>query len=105
MLNNLSFFSIKCGTKGDFSRLITCTTHSTRSRRTIDLLVTINKDLDLELVLAINYMLPKSGNTKGQLISKCLFGIFNSPKKRMKKFDFTTMVPQVELFLFVFWEN
>jgi hypothetical protein len=77
---------------GDFSGLITCTTHSTRSRRTIDLLVTINKDL--ELVLAINYMLPKSGNTKGQLISKCLFGVFNSPKKRMKKFDFNTMVPR-----------
>ena len=28
--------------------------------------------------------------TKGQLISKCLFGIFNSPKKRTKKLDFTT---------------
>ena len=42
---------------------------------------------------------------KGQLISKCLLVIFNSPKKRTKKFDFTTMVPQVELFLFVFWEN
>ena len=27
--------------------------------------------------------------TKGQLISKCLFGTFNSPKKRTKKFDFT----------------
>ena len=27
---------------------------------------------------------------KGQLISKCLFGIFNSPKKRTKKFDFNT---------------
>ena len=26
--------------------------------------------------------------TKGQLILKCLFGIFNSPKKRKKKFDF-----------------
>ena len=36
---------------------------------------------------------------KGQLISKCLFGIFNSPKKRTKKFEFTNMVPQVELFL------
>ena len=35
---------------------------------------------------------------KGQLISKCLFGGFNSPKKRTKKFDFTTMVPQFELF-------
>ena len=42
---------------------------------------------------------------KGQLISKCLFGIFNFPKKRTKKFNFTTMVPQVELFSFVFWEN
>ena len=42
---------------------------------------------------------------KGQLISKCLFGIFNSPKKRAKKFDFTTMVPQVELFSFIFWES
>ena len=35
---------------------------------------------------------------KGQLISKFLFGIFNSPKKRTKKLDFNTMVPQVELF-------
>ena len=39
---------------------------------------------------------------KGQLISKCLFCIFNSPKKRTKKFDFTTLVPQVKLFLFGF---
>ena len=30
-------------------------------------------------------------DVKGQLISKCLLGNFNSPKKRMKKFDFTTM--------------
>ena len=42
---------------------------------------------------------------KGQLISKCLFGTFNSLKKQRKKFDFTTMVPQVELFSLVFWEN
>ena len=42
---------------------------------------------------------------KVQLISKCLFGIFNSPKKWTKKFDSTTMVPQVELFSFIFWEN
>ena len=42
---------------------------------------------------------------KGQLISKCLFCIINSPKKRTKKFDFTTMVPQVEQFLFVFGRN
>ena len=31
---------------------------------------------------------------KGQLISKCLFAIFNSSKNRMKKFDLNTMVPQ-----------
>ena len=42
---------------------------------------------------------------KGQLISKCLFGTFNCPKKQMKIFDFTTMVPQVELFSSFFWEN
>ena len=42
---------------------------------------------------------------KGQLISKCLFGIFNCPKKQTKKFNFTIMVPKVKLFLFVFWEN
>ena len=30
---------------------------------------------------------------KGQLISKCLFVIFNSPNKRTKKFDLTTMAP------------
>ena len=30
---------------------------------------------------------------KGQLISKCLFGIFNCPKKQTKKLDFTAMVP------------
>ena len=42
---------------------------------------------------------------KGQLLSKCLGSIFDSPKKRTKKFDFTTKVPQVELFSFIFWEN
>ena len=44
-------------------------------------------------------------NYKGQLISKYLFGTFNSPKKPTEKFDFTTMVPQGELISFVFWEN
>ena len=50
----------------------------------------------------INYVpiVPKDGGTsssnvpKGQLISKGLFFILNSPKKRTKKFDFTTMIPQ-----------
>ena len=53
----------------------------------------------------MNYVLFMYISTKGQLISKCLFGIFNSPKKRTNKFDFTTLVPQVELFSFIFWEN
>ena len=44
-------------------------------------------------------------HSKGQLISKCLFGIFNSPKKWTKKFNFNPTVTQVELFSFVFWEN
>ena len=42
---------------------------------------------------------------KGQLISKCLFCVFNSSKKRTKKFNLTTIIPQVELFWFVFWKN
>ena len=42
---------------------------------------------------------------KGQLISKGLFGILNSPKKRTKKFEFTTMIPQVDLFSFLFLEE
>ena len=46
-----------------------------------------------------------SQSLKGQLISICLFGIFNSPKKQTKTFDFITMVPQAEWFLFVFWET
>ena len=43
--------------------------------------------------------------TKAQVISKCLIAIFNSPKKRTKKIDFTIMVPQVELFSFVILKN
>ena len=43
--------------------------------------------------------------TKGQLISKYLFVIFNSSEKWTKKFDFTTPVPQVKLCLFFFGEN
>ena len=38
----------------------------------------------------------------GQLISKGLFGILNSYKKRKKKFDLTTMILQVDLFSFIF---
>ena len=46
-----------------------------------------------------------AATTKGQLISKCLFGIFNSPQKTNEKFNIATMVTQVELFSFSFWEN
>ena len=44
---------------------------------------------------------------EGQLISKFHFGIFNSSKNRMKKFDLTTILwhLQVELFSFVFLEE
>ena len=34
-----------------------------------------------------------------------MFGILNSPKNQGEKFDFTTMIPQVDLFSFVFWEK
>ena len=47
----------------------------------------------------MNYLL------KGQLISEEHFSILNPPKKRTKKIDFTIMIPQVELFSFVFWED
>ena len=42
---------------------------------------------------------------KGHLISKGPLGILNSPKKRTKKFDFTTMMSQVDLFSFLCWEK
>ena len=42
---------------------------------------------------------------KGQLISKGILGILNTPKKQTKKIGFTTIIPQVKLFLFVFWEK
>ena len=43
-------------------------------------------------------------DAKGQFISKGLFGILNSSKKQMKEFDLTTIIPQVDLFSFVFWK-
>ena len=42
---------------------------------------------------------------KGQLISVGLFDIFNSPKKKKKKFNFTAMITQVDFFSFVFWKK
>jgi hypothetical protein len=46
-----------------------------------------------------------SAQDQDQLISKGLFGILNSSQKCTKKFNFTTMIPQVNFFLFVFWKN
>ena len=37
------------------------------------------------------------GSAKGQLISKCLFGIFNSPKKRTKTFFFSSFLGELKI--------
>jgi hypothetical protein len=37
----------------------------------------------------------QNGVLKGQLISKCLLSVFNSSKKRTKKFDLTAMIPRI----------
>ena len=42
---------------------------------------------------------------KGQLISKCLFGIFNSSITNEKIRPITTKLPHVDLFSFVFWNH
>ena len=43
--------------------------------------------------------------TKGQLISKCLFGVFNSPKKRTKTIRPEVHIIVVEFFCWVFQET
>ena len=42
---------------------------------------------------------------KGQIISKGFLVSSISYKKQTKEFDFTTMIPQVDLFLFVLIED
>ena len=42
---------------------------------------------------------------KRQLISKRFLGSSISSKKRTNELDFSTMIPQVDLFLFVFWRK
>ena len=37
--------------------------------------------------------------TKGQLISKCLFGVFNSSKKRTKKFCYSKLGQKFPFYL------
>ena len=66
----------------------------------------MNRALDEFPFLSRAYIF--GAESKGQLISKCLFGIFNSPKKTNKNIRLyynAMVVPQVELFSFVFWKN
>ena len=42
---------------------------------------------------------------KGHWISKWFLGSSISSKKRMNKFNFTTIIPQVDLFSFVLWRK
>ena len=48
---------------------------------------------------------PEISPIKGQIISKGFLMLSISSKKRTKEFDFTTMIPQVDLFSFVFGGN
>ena len=59
--------------------------------------------LDIDRYLFKNYKILLY--PKGQITSKANYGILNSSKKRTNKFDFTTMIPQVDLFTFVFWRK
>ena len=57
----------------------------------------------LQLICGFNnYFTPYSFFTDFQ---KYFFGILNSPKKRTTKFDLITVIPQVDLFSFVFWRK
>ena len=47
----------------------------------------------------------QSSPAKGQRKSKWFFQADVSYKKRTNEFDFTTMIPQVDLFSFVFWKK
>ena len=42
---------------------------------------------------------------KGQIISKGFLMSSISSKKQTKEFDYTTMIPQIDLFSFVFWRK
>ena len=55
---------------------------------------------------AIKNFNSKICSPKGQLISKCFFLVSSMlPKKRTKKFDLTTMVPQFKLLSFFILKN
>ena len=59
----------------------------------------VSKDVLSEPEKYLRYLI------KCQLISKGLFVLLNSTKKRTKNIDFTTMIPQVDLFSFGFWKK
>ena len=63
-----------------------------------EILISYKWDQFAEIVVAVAVAV--ECRAKGQLSSKCLFGIF---LKTNKKINFTSMVPQVEMFLVVFW--
>ena len=84
------------------------------SDKIFEVLTTIFKDeFQIQFLNLLSYvtadfdfitLLSTLGMPKGQLISKCLFGVFTSSKTQTKN-RLTTMIPQVKLFLLVFWEN
>ena len=53
----------------------------------------------------LSAMLGKKPLAKGQLILKGVLMSSISSKKRTKEFDFTTMIPQIDLFSFIFWRK
>ena len=57
------------------------------------------------LVVGQSLNLCHLSTAKGQIISKGFLMSSISSIKRMKEFDFTTMIPQVDLFSFVFLEE
>ena len=60
------------------------------------------------IVCQVLYRSPKTKTfkeDKGQIISQANYGILKPSKKTTNKFNFTTMIPQVDLLLFVFWRK
>ena len=57
------------------------------------------------LQISFKHSKPFLAFLKGQLISKGVLMFSISSKKRTKEFDFTTMIPQIDLFSFVFWRK
>ena len=54
---------------------------------------------------SLAFQIFSTGLTKGQTKLKWFFQADNSSKKGTNEFDFTIMIPQVDLFLFVFWKK